>query len=184
MAAAEEAGSGDALSSSMYRHLQAIAGAQMAHERRDHTLSATALVHEIFIKFGGDLSIRSNPAGFYNLAADAMRRVLIDHARRRDALKRGGPDGNHRPAVAQKRLSTFESFESLAAGGSVEEMMALHAAILRLEEQDARAAGVVRLRFFTGLSIEKAAEILGISERTAKRDWEFARAFLFRELGG
>jgi RNA polymerase sigma factor (TIGR02999 family) len=165
------------LSTTIYRHLHAIARAKMAGERPDHTLSPTALVHEAFVKFKGDLAIRSNAAGFYRAVADAMRQLLIDHARRKAAERRGG---------AAKKVAdatdTFESLESLADAADPGKIVALERAFLRLQQQDQRAADIVRLRFFAGLSVDQTAEALGLSRRTVLRDWEFARASLLREI--
>jgi RNA polymerase sigma factor (TIGR02999 family) len=159
----------DELAAAVYATLRAIAANQMAGERRNHTLSPTALVHEAYLKLTGDA--RDNGA-FYHAAAEAMRRILIDHARSRGAVKRGG--GWRR---------SVESVEDLAANASSEDVVALDEAFLRLEAQDPRAAEVVRLRFYAGLTVDQAAEALGVSRRSVLRDWEYARAYLLADLG-
>lgn len=160
------------LPSTVYNHLRAIAQRLMNDERAGHTLSATALVHELYLRIppptGGTPDER---AAYYRIAADAMRHVLIDYARQRKAKKRGG--GNVR---------SVSDLESLATAASPEEIVALDAAFLRLQEQDQRAADVVRLRFFAGLSVDETAEALGLSRRTVLREWEYARALLWTFL--
>ncbi len=151
-----------------------MARAQLRHERPDHSLQATALVHEAYLRLAGRGDPQWNDkAHFFHAAAEAMRRILIEHARSRARVKRGG---------GQKRVSL--SGIDLAAEQDPEEVLALDDAIRRLEQQDPSVAEVVRLRFFAGLSVEETAQALGISERTVKREWAFARAWLFHALGG
>lgn len=159
------------LRDAVYRQLRAMAQRQMAGERPNHTLSATALVHEVYLKMSGDLTDRG---AFYHAAAEAMRRILIDHARARDAAKRGGGQSSR----GGGRARAFESIDTLADEANPEEVVALDEAFLRLEKDDARAAEVVRLRFYAGLSVDQAAEVLGVSRRSVLRDWMYARAFL------
>ncbi|MEM7229625.1 MAG: ECF-type sigma factor [Planctomycetota bacterium] len=155
----------------VYDQLRRAAQQRMASERVDHTLSATALVHEAYLKLVGPRQIPWAGRGhFYAAAAQAMRRILIDHARSRAA--RGGE---------ALRLEDIEDVGMLATADS-SQIMAVDAAVARLESDDPEAAAVVRLRFFAGLSVEQAAEALGISPRTAARLWAFARAVLYREL--
>lgn len=162
----------DALLTHVYDHLRAIARTRMARERGSHTLQATALVHEAYLRLMGDGEVAwRDRAHFYRAAAESMRRILVDHARKRGAAKRGG-GGPKLP------LNVCD----LAANDAPDEIVALDRAILRLGEEDARAADVVRLRFFAGLSVEQTAAALGLSERTVKREWTYARAKLFRLL--
>ncbi|MCC7389904.1 MAG: sigma-70 family RNA polymerase sigma factor [Phycisphaerales bacterium] len=158
----------------VYDHLRAIARQRMAGERAGHTLQATALVHEAFMRLVGDEELGfENRAHFYAAAAQAMRRILIDHARRRNTEKRGGE---------RKRVPM--SVVDLATDTDPEQVMALEEAMARLEQSDPRAASVVRLRFFAGLDVEETASVLGLSERTVMRDWSFARATLFQHMLG
>lgn len=168
------------LSETLYSHLRAIAQRKLAEERPGHTLQATALVHEAFMRMeagahGG--TPVGERAAFYWAAAEAMRRILIEHARAKNAAKRGG---------GAQRLDWTEAISDVADLASLsnpEDFAALDSAILRLQEKDPRAGDVVRLRFFAGLSLDEVAGALGISPRSAKRDWEYARAWLLRELG-
>lgn len=159
----------------LYSQLRRAAELAMQQERPDHTLSATALVNEAYLRLKGSFA---NAAHFYASAADAMRRVLIDHARARLADKRGGG------AKVESHTALLDAADlrnTLSADPA--EILALDEALLRLEAQDAQAAAVVRHRFFAGLSIDQTAAALGLSPRTVKRDWQYARAFLHRELG-
>ena len=164
-------GSGD-LNGQVYEQLRAIARAKLAQQSPGHTLQATALVHEAFLKLRDHPSIVSaEPARFYQAAAQAMRQILIDHARARGRIKRGG-------GVRRE----FADVAELADEQDPGQIMALDEAISRLEKQEPRAAEVVKLRFFAGLTVEETAEALELSERTVKREWQFARAWLFQAL--
>lgn len=166
------------LSETIYSHLRAIAGRKLAEERAGHTLQATALVHEAYMRL--DRAGQSPGAlgeRFYFAAAEAMRRILIEHARARKAAKRGG-DGNR-----LEFTTALGGAADLSLLPDSEELEVLDRAILRLQEHDARAGDVVRLRFFAGLGLEEVARALGITPRSAKREWEYARAWLLRELG-
>ncbi len=173
----------------VYDQLRAAAQRAMAGERPGHTLTATALVHEAYARLvgaGGEARFASR-AHFYHAAARAMRQYLVDHARARLAQKRGGPGEDHAGGggeVARKRVSGAVPREvaDLAAGADPEEILSLDAALSRLEGSDPQAAAVVRLRFFAGLSVEQTAGVLGVSPATVKREWQFARARLYREL--
>ncbi len=157
----------------VYDQLRKAAQKQMAEERSDHTLQATALVHEAYIRLVGSHEVVwENRAHFYVAAAEAMRRVLIEHARKRGRIKRGGD---------RKRVPLSAVY--LAEKAHPEEIMSVDTAIRRLEERDSRMARIVRLRFFAGLSVEDTAETLGLSDRTVRREWALARAWLHRELG-
>lgn len=152
----------------------------MRGERRDHTLQATALVHEAYMKLvgpdaAGDGIQWSSRAAFFSAAAEAMRRILLDHARARMTKKRGGPE--------RRRLDfAIGDVADLAGRENPEEILALDAAIARLQQQEPRAAEVVRLRFYAGLSVDETATALGVSPRTVDLDWSFARAWLFRAM--
>jgi len=157
----------------VYEELHAIADRHMRGERRDHTLGATALVHEVYVRLlGGDALPLSDRAGFFHAAAQAMRRILVEHARGRGRQKRGG-----------KRRRIPLDVVDLTNEENVDGILAVDEAIRRLEQQDAQAAEVVRLRFFAGLSIEEVAAVLDTSPRTVAREWAYARAWLYRALG-
>jgi len=152
----------------VYAQLRATAQRLLEAERPGHTLQATALVHEAYAKLvGGNLAQFANRAHFYDAAARAMRQVLVDHARSRNALKRGGD----RVAVSFHDLESAFAADPLA-------VLALDEAISRLEQEDPEAASVVRLRFFAGLSGDEAAGLLGVSPRKVDMVWARARAKL------
>lgn len=163
----------DDLAPTVYACLRAIAQRQMQSERAGHTLTATALVHEAYMRLAPGALAGVDPAAFYHAAAASMRRILIDHARRRGAEKRGGQ---------LRRFVDIGCVADLARDDNSMEILALDDAISRLEEEDARAAAVVRLRFYAGLAGDQVAEVLGISPRQVDREWAYARAFLLREL--
>jgi RNA polymerase sigma factor (TIGR02999 family) len=158
----------------VYAELRRLAEQKMSHEAAGHTLQPTALVHEAYMRLveKGDARCWDSRGHFYAAAAEAMRRILIESARRRHSQKRGGD------AVR------FEFSEEIAAGGGDDSrsLLALDEALERLKQQDAQAAQLVLLRYFGGLTIDEAAASLGISPRTAKRNWSFARAWLQREV--
>jgi RNA polymerase sigma factor (TIGR02999 family) len=159
----------------VYEHLRAIARQRMALERAGHTLQATALVHEVYQRVLGAAEISwADRSHFYHVAAEAMRRLLIEHARKRGRVKRGGGGG--------ERLRVPLSVLDLAAEQDEDQILALDGALRRLEGVDPDAAEVVRLRFYAGLTIEQTAEAMGQSPRTTKRDWVFARAWLHQAL--
>jgi RNA polymerase sigma factor (TIGR02999 family) len=158
----------------VYDQLKREAQRRMAAERSDHTLQATALVHEAYLRLVGDRRVPwRNAAHFYAAAAEAMRRILLDHAKGRARQKRARP-GRRVPL----------SFADVADSWNYEETLSLDEALRRLEEQRPDVGEVVRLRFFTGLSIEDTASALRVSKSTVKRRWEFGRTWLFRELKG
>lgn len=160
----------------VYAQLRAAAQEAMKSERAGHTLSATALVHEAYMRLVGPREVPWASRGhFYAAAAEAMRRVLVDHARARLAAKRGGREmggEDRRSAVALTGLPDPGS-ESESAG-----FLILDEAISRLEGVDKEAAAVVRLRYFAGLSVDQTAAALGVSAPTVKRSWAFARGWL------
>lgn len=156
----------------VYDHLRAIAARQMAGERKDHTLEPTALVHEAYLRLVGREPLAwSSKSHFYAAAADAMRRILVDHARARKSVKRGG---------GRRREPT--SLADLVAQDDPAAFLAVDEAILRLEEMDPRAGSIVRLRLYAGLEITEVAEALGLPQRTVERDWAYARTWLFEKL--
>lgn len=162
----------------VYDQLRAVAQQAIAAERPGHTLQATALVHEAYLRLvgpGGKMPW-SGRAEFFKAAAEAMRRILIEHARARGRVKRGGDEAG-RPA---KRLPI--SAIDLAFAPDEQELLAFDDELCRLECEDAQAAAVVRLRVFAGLTVEETADVLGISPRTVDRDWAFGRAWLFDAL--
>ncbi len=157
----------------VYDQLRSIAQARMSHERVGHTLQATSLVNEACLKLLGDQGQRfEDRSHFFRAAATAMQRVLIDHARAKNAAKRGGD----LPEQERRRLPL--DVVDLATEADPTQILALDDALRTLEREDAEACEVVRLRFFTGLSVGETATILGISERTCARDWAFAKARL------
>jgi RNA polymerase sigma-70 factor (ECF subfamily) len=167
---------GEQLLAQVYDQLRAIAQRRLAQESPGHTLQATALVHEAYLKLRNHESIFvADKPRFVLAAAEAMRRILIDHARTRGRIKRGGER-------VRRTLTEVADVADLAAEHDPEEIVALDEAVRRLEQEDAQAARVVKLRFYAGLSVEEVAEAMDISPRTVKRDWQFARAWLFRTL--
>jgi RNA polymerase sigma factor (TIGR02999 family) len=163
---------GERLLSKVYLELKKIAAAELRRERSGHTLQPTALVHEAYLRMIGQTRIAwRDRAHFFGLAATMMRRVLVDHARARLAAKR-------RPEEPAPELP-----EPSAAARPVE-ILDLDRALDRLAERFPRPARVVELRYFAGLELEEIAAALGVSDRTVKRDWRFARAFLLAELEG
>jgi RNA polymerase sigma-70 factor (ECF subfamily) len=161
----------------VYAQLRAAAAIALARESPAHTLQPTALVHDAYLKLLGPREIPwQNRAHFYAAAAQAMRRILIDHARAKQA--RGGR------AARQSSLTPTADLPDIAALASAgpEEILAVDRALARLEIEDPESAAIVKLRFFAGLSVEHAAEALGISPRSAARQWTFARARLHRLL--
>ena len=157
----------------VYQELRAIAGRHLSHEPSGHTLQSTALVHEAYLRLIGQRSVHwQNRAHFLAIAAQMMRRILVDHARRQHRLKRGG---------AATMLTLDESIAASAPQPAID-LLALDAALTALAEIDARGARVVELKFFSGLTIEETAEVLAISPGTVKRDWQTAKAWLYRHL--
>jgi RNA polymerase sigma factor (TIGR02999 family) len=166
-----DAAARDALLEQVYGELRRLAQAQFRRERADHTLQATGLVHEAFVRMVGQHSIPAADRGqFFALAARMMRRVLIDHARARRAGKRGGGEA----------MITLGD-EHQAPDPAVD-LLRLDEALAALAELDPDQARLVELRYFAGLTIEDTAEALGVSPATVKREWTTARAWLRREL--
>ena len=144
----------------------------MLRERPDHTLQATALVHEAYLRLIDQREVNwQNRAHFFGIAAQLMRRILVDYARGLKAGKRLG---------ARHKISLEDAL--VISKDRSADLLALDEALSRLAAKDPRQSRIVELRFFSGLSIEETAEVLGISVRTVKRDWNFARAWLYSEL--
>lgn len=166
--AAGERGSADRLLEAVYDQLRKVAQRRMQNERPGHSLQATALVHEAYLRLvRGSEVTWSGRAEFYVAAARAMERILVEHARARGRLKRGGD----RPPVVSDVVD-------LAQDEHLDEVVALKEAVDKLAVDDPRAALVTRLRFYAGLTVEETAAALGVSERTVMREWEYARAWL------
>jgi RNA polymerase sigma factor (TIGR02999 family) len=164
----------DRLMPLVYDELRRLARRHLQRERSDHTLQTTALVHEAYLKLiDQDRAQWQNRAHFFAIAARAMRRILLMHARKKQAAKRGG---------GQPHLSLDEG--ALVTGQRPEEIIALDDALSRLEAMDERLARVVECRYFGGLTIGETAEALDVSPATVKRDWRTAKAWLYRALGG
>jgi RNA polymerase sigma factor (TIGR02999 family) len=158
----------------VYEELRRLAAHKMAAEAPGQTLQATALVHEAWLRLtGGEDAHFKNRTHFFAAAAQAMRRVLLDNARRKQRQRHGG--GWERVGLENVQLA-----EPLPSG----DLLALDEALTRLAECDAQAAEVVQLRFFAGLSQQQVADVLGISRRTADRTWAYARAWLFEAIAG
>jgi RNA polymerase sigma factor (TIGR02999 family) len=168
----EQPAGDDKLFARVYSELKTLARREMSGERTDHTLQATALVSEVWLRLRDQFGeVRDNPGRFYLAAAESMRRILIEHARSRGRKKRGGD---------LKRLPLDLVF--VADSADLDQVLAIDVAIEDLKESSARAATLVRLRFFAGLTEIEAAKAMDISERTARREWVYARAWLFQAL--
>lgn len=164
----------DALLPLVYEELRRLAAQKMAREQPGHTLQATALVHEAWLRLGADTQPTwQNRAHFLAAAAEAMRRILVESARRKQRKKRG---------AGAEHVDATE-VEIAAPSGNEAESLAVHESLDRLAAHDARKAEVVKLRYFVGFSFEETAEVLGISVPTAKREWAYARAWLHQEIG-
>jgi RNA polymerase sigma factor (TIGR02999 family) len=164
---------GDRLMAKAYQQLKRISAHHMQRERRDHTLQGTALVHELYLRlFGGATVDWKDRAHFVAVASQQLRRILVDHARGVHAEKRGGD---------RIKISLTQA-NGWAADQQEEDLVDVDEALRELEELDPRVGKVVELRFFGGLTAPEAAEVLGISLTTLKRDWEFARTWLKSRL--
>lgn len=157
----------------VYEELRKLAAAKMANEPPGHTLQPTALVHEAWLRLAGnDAQVRfANRAHFFAAAAEAMRRILIERARRKGAGKRGGH---------WERLDLNQV--DIATEADDDTLLLVNEALEKLAREDPKAAEIVKLRFFGGLTLEDAGQVLGFTERTAKRYWAFARAWLYDEI--
>ena len=155
----------------VYEELRRLARTRMARELPEHTLQATALVHEAYLRLvGNEAQTWANRAQFFSAAAEAMRRILIDHARRRRAQRHGG-------GAPHIELEDIE----IVAPGDDDEMLAVHEALDQLMRHDAIKAELVKLKYFVGLTTEEAAGVLKLSVSTARRNWEYYQAGVFRE---
>jgi RNA polymerase sigma factor (TIGR02999 family) len=161
----------------VYSELHKLASRYLSRERRDHVLQTTALVHEAFVKLGGQREVYwQNRAHFFGIAAQLMRRILVDHARRQHRAKRGGHAvhlslDDQEPSPRPSAIDPIDAY-------------ALDRSLTRLEALDPQQGRVVELRFFGGLTIEETAMVMGLSPATVKREWAVARAWLYRELTG
>jgi RNA polymerase sigma factor (TIGR02999 family) len=157
----------------VYDELRRLAGAQMARERAGHSLDATALVHEAYLRLTGYAGAGyANRRHFYSAAARAMRHILVEHARGKGRRKRDGGRREH------------PDLDGLAAGGPAEDLLALHDALERFAAHDPQKARLVELRYFAGLTLDEAAECLDVSPSTAARAWRYSRAWLYAAMGG
>lgn len=178
---ADAARAGEEILPLVYDDLRAIAQQRLRGERVSHTLGATALVHEAWLRLLGDRQLAAkmqpqNAGPFFAAASEAMRRILVDHARKRATQKRGGGDRPHEsvPLSAAEELAVEDP----------ERLLQVDDALTRLEAESPRAAEVARLRFFGGLSVEETAVAVEVSLRTVHREWVYAKARLFELLGG
>jgi len=168
-----EASAAEPLMDAVYVELRRLARGYLRRERADHSLPATALVHEAYVKLVDQRRVRwQNRAQFFAIASQVMRRLLVDHARARDASKRG--------AAVTVSIENVDR----TADGRPADILALDLALEKLARVDARQARLVELRFFGGLTVDEAAEVLDVAAITVKRDWAMARTWLYRELGG
>ena len=155
----------------VYHELRNLAAAKLAHEKPGHTLSATALVHEAYLRLAGSQHWDSR-GHFFAAAAEAMRRTLVESARRKSRLKRGA-------GLVTQELGDLE----IAAPGKPDEVLAIDEALSKLQSQNAVAAELVKLRYFAGFTLREAAEVLEVSARKADQIWAYARAWLLAEIG-
>jgi RNA polymerase sigma factor (TIGR02999 family) len=157
----------------VYAELRRLASHKMNKEKPGQTLQPTALVHEAYMRLVGDDAVKwDSRAHFFAAAAEAMRRILIENARRRKSLKRGG----------DMREQELADVDAIVDFDDVDELLDLDAALTKLAVDEPGLARLVELRYFAGLTVEEAAQALGVSTRTVKRNWAFARAWLGREL--
>ena len=162
----------DQLLPAVYQELRQLAAQKLSHEKPGQTLQATALVHEAYLRLlGAQDQTWKGKTHFFAAAAEAMRRILIENARRKRRLKRGGD---------RQQIDVDEA--EIAIEGPSEDLLVLDEALARLEAADKTKADLVKLRYFAGLTLEEASEVLGISPTTAKRHWTFARAWLYRAV--
>lgn len=172
----------DVLSDTLYEDLRRYAAMMLRSEPAERTLLATALVHEVIVRLqASGTQVPDDRGRFFALAASVLRHVLVDRARERAALKRGG-DGTHRPSIGG--TPALESVAAPNAGPDDDTILAIDEALSRLEKLDSRKAKVVVLRYFGGLDVDETAKSLGVSPRTVESDWRSARAYLARELAG
>jgi RNA polymerase sigma factor (TIGR02999 family) len=164
---------GDQVIASVYAELRRQAGRCLRRERRDHTLRPTALVHEAYLRLAAQHDAWANRAQFFAVAASMMRRILVDHARRRAASKR---DGCLTRVTLDERVATQPAADV--------DLLALEQALADLTELDPGKARLVELRYFAGLSLDETAELLGTSAASVSREWRMARSWLYARLSG
>lgn len=158
----------------VYDELRRQAAGYLRRERTGHTLQTTALIHEAYLRLINQQNIEwQNRAHFYAIAARLMRQILVDHARNRQAAKRGGSDIR----------VPLEEAVAISSGENVD-LVALDEALTRLAKIDSQQSRIVELRYFSGLSVEETAEVVGVSSRTVRRDWNVAKAWLRQQIGG
>jgi RNA polymerase sigma-70 factor, ECF subfamily len=156
----------------VYEELRHLAARRLRHERPDHTLQATALVHEAYVKLAAQRNAKwQNRAQFFGVASQVMRRILVDYARGQQRIRRGG-----------KRQKVSLDDVLLLSPDRTEEVLAVHESLSRLEKLDARQARIVELRYFGGLTVEEVAEVVGISTKTVMRELNVAKAWLYGDL--
>ena len=165
-----DARAGEELLPLVYAELRQLARAKMAREQPGHTLQPTALVHEAWMRLGDQRF--ENRAHFFGAAAEAMRRILVESARRKHREKRG----------SAAEHGDVDEIEIAAPAGRGDELLRVHEVLDRLAAEDPQKAELVKLRFFVGLSLAEAGTVLGLPERTAKRHWAYARAWLFEAI--
>ena len=163
----------------VYDELRAMASFKLGRERDGHTLQPTALVNEAFMRLVNNQDSIAHRGYFFGAAARAMERVLVDHARQRNALKRGG--GAQRVTFNEVR-SDADSERGNGVGAALD-VLTVHEALDALERENEELAQLVRFRYFVGMTIEEIAEVTGVSESTVRRSWVFARAWLYEKLG-
>ena len=162
----------DRLLAAVYDELRRLAAQKLAREKPGQTLQATELVHEAYLRLlGGDAARWDNSAHFFAAAAEAMRRILVDAARRKARIKHGG--GRHKCEV--------DEADAIVMSDTID-LIALDEALTKLTEEDEVKAQLVKLRYFAGLTVEQAGQVLGVSRATADRYWNFARTWLFNEI--
>ena len=170
-----EAQATDKLLPLVYEELRVLASQRLSQEKPGQTLQATALVHEAYIRLIGIEAQNWKSRGhFFAAAAEAMRRILVENARRKKSLKHGG---------GHQRINIDEAVLMDCQNVSADDLIALDEVLQKFFEKDSIKAELVKLRYFAGLTIEQTAEVLGISQATAKRYWAYARAWLIREIG-
>lgn len=175
----------DALLASTYDELRAIAHHQMQAERSDHTMQPTAIVHEAYVRLVKQRDVEwINGVHFKSVASQMIRRILVDYARARNAIKRGGDGGGAGTGAGKSRRAvTIHDLDAISMTPEID-LLALDDALQRLHEIDEVQSRVVELRFFGGLTIGEIAETLGIGKRSVDREWSCARAWLYREING
>jgi RNA polymerase sigma-70 factor (ECF subfamily) len=156
----------------VYQELRHLAARRLRHERPDHTLQATALVHEAYVKLAAQRDAKwQNRAQFFGVASQVMRRILVDYARGQQRIRRGGK---------QQKVSLDDVL--LVSADRTEEVLSVHESLSRLEKLDARQARLVELRYFGGLTVEEIAEVVGVSTKTVMRELNVAKAWLYGNL--